>query len=385
MKVYMRRVYLMVFSVLFATTAATAQVANCRQSWMPKDAPAFCSWRPEISLPQARTYHSIVTSDTSIYVLGGFRFDSSTNQVIYYDNVLRSVIGADGKLGPWTVEASFRNGRSGAGAVRVKNCIFLTGGSSSTPSAFTYYDDTQSAQIGADGKLSPWALSSNHLRTPRSNHSLLAVTTDEGTFLNAIAGVAQLGEDTVHLDTVEVAKVNSDCSIGQWTVADYHIKGGRSSPQALALDNSIVIIGGWGDLDLVDVYNDVQVSAVRADGTPSPWRTSLGHLTTGIYGHSTSIVDSGQEPKRQLLFSVGGQPGTGAYANWISYAYVKPSVPIADGIGIWRIAPTGKTPVGLAGLGIASFGERLYVIGGSDGNGQYHNDVLSAQFDFGQP
>jgi hypothetical protein len=83
--------------------------------------------------------------------------------------------------------------------------------------------------------------------------------------------------------------------------------------------------------------------------------------------------------------SVGGQPGTGAYANWIDFAYLKLSVSVADGLGIWRIAPTGKLPVGLAGLGIASFGGRLYVIGGSDGSGQYHSDVLSARFDFGQP
>jgi hypothetical protein len=381
----MRRVHLILSVILFVTISAAAQDISCRQSWMPKDAPAFCAWRTEGALPQARTYQSIVTSETSIYVLGGFRFDSSTNQVIYYDSVLRSVVGSDGKLGPWINEASFNNGRSGAGAVRVGSCMFLTGGSSSTPSSLTYYDDTQSARIGADGTLSPWIVSPNHLRIPRSNHSLVAVTTDKGTFLNAVAGVAQIGEDTVHLDTVEVARVNNDCTLGQWTVAGYHVKGGRSSPQALSVDNSIVIIGGWGDLDLIDVYDDVQVSAARADGTPAPWRTSPGHLTTGIYGHATSSVDFGQELKHRLLLSVGGQPGTGAYASWISYAYIKSSSTVANGIGIWRIAPTGKLPVGLAGLGIATTRGRLYVIGGSDGSGQYHSDVLSAQFDFGQP
>jgi hypothetical protein len=380
----MRRVHLIVFAALLVTGAATAQDSSCRQSWMPKEAPAFCTWRTEVSLPQARTYHSVVTSDTSIYVLGGFRFDASTNQVIYYDSVLQSFIGADGKLGPWTVDVSFNNGRSGAGAVRVGSCMFLAGGSSSTPALLTYYDDTQSARIGTDGKLSPWVLSPNHLRTPRSNHSLIAVTTDKGTFLNVVAGVAQIGNETVHLDTVEVAKVSNDCTIGEWAPANYHIKGGRSSPQALTIDNSIVAIGGWGDLDLIDVYDDIQVTTARADGTPAPWRTSPAHLPTGIYGHATTLVEAAQEPK-SLLLSVGGQPGTGAYANWISYSYLKPGVSAADGIGIWRIAPTGKLPVGLAGLGVAQSGGRLYVIGGSDGNGQYHSDVLSAQFDFGQP
>jgi hypothetical protein len=352
---------------------------------MPKDAPAFCAWRVEPSLPQARTYLSIVASDTSIYVLGGFRYDSATNQVTYYDSVLRSMIGADGTLGPWTAEASFKNGHSGTGTVRVGSCMILTGGSSSTPNSLTYYDDTQSTQIGSDGTLSPWVSSPNHLQIPRSNHSLVAITTDRGTFLNVVGGVAQIGQDTVHLDTVEVAKVNSDCTVGQWTLADYHLKGDRSSPQALAVHNNVVVIGGWGDLDLIDVYDDVQVAAERADGTPAPWRTSPGHLTTGIYGQGTLFAESPMPPNESLLFSVGGQPGTGAYANWISYAYLRSGVAVSDAIGVWRIAPTGKLPVGIAGLGVAQSGDRVYVIGGSDGSGRYHSDVLSAQFDFGQP
>ena len=381
----MKRVCLAVFAVLCLAHIVRAQDSNCRESWMPKDAPVFCPWLTERSLPEARTYHSVVTSDTSIYVLGGFRFDSSTSQVIYYDSVLRSVIGADGKLGPWAREASFKNGRSGAGTVRIGGCMFLTGGSSSTPTALTYYDDTQSAKIGADGNLSAWILSPNHLRIPRSNHTLIALTTEQGTFLNVVAGVTQIGNDTVHLDNIEVAKANNDCTVGEWTLADHDIKGGRSTPQALAIDSSVVVIGGWGDLDLIDVYDDVQITATRADGTPAPWRTSPGRLPTGIYGHATSVVEFSKSPKQFLLLSVGGQPGTGAYANWISYAYLKATVSAADGMGIWRIAPTGKLPVGLAGLGVAQFGGRLYVIGGSDGNRQYHSDVLSARFDFGQP
>jgi N-acetylneuraminic acid mutarotase len=97
------------------------------------------------------------------------------------------------------------------------------------------------------------------------------------------------------------------------------------------------------------------------------------------------ILTELMSPHVSVLLSVGGQPGTGAYANWISYVYLRPDVAVADEIGVWRIAPTGKLPMGVAGLGVAHSGERVYVIGGSDGSGQYHSDVLSAQFDFGQP
>jgi hypothetical protein len=374
----------LMIAISAVSACSFAQNPDCRQSWMPTDAPAFCAFDAEPPLPEARTYHAVATSGNNIYVLGGFRFDAASGNVIYYNSVVRSTIGTNGRLSTWTAETAFTNARSGAGAVRAGNCMFLAGGSSSTPTSLTYYDDTQSAKVDGSGRLSAWTTSPNKLKTPRSNHTLVAVQTAQGIFLNAVAGVTQIGADTVHLDTIEVAKVGNDCTIGPWTLANFHLKGGRSSPQAVTIRNNVVVIGGWGDLDLIDVNDDVQVSPARADGTPSPWRTSPGPLATGIYGHATVLANIEAQPI-SLLFAVGGQPGTGVYANWISYAYVLPALPVADSIGIWRIAPTGKLPTGRAGLGAAESKARLYVIGGNDAAGKYYNEVLSTRFDAGRP
>src|SRR5579871_280450 len=207
--------------VIFAGLAS-AQGPACRQAWMPSDAPAFCAWDNEPSLPEARTYPTVAKSASNIFVLGGFRYDAASSQVIYYDSVVRSVIGADGHLSPWVKEAAFKTARSGAASATQGNCLFIAGGSSSTPSSQNYYDDIQYARVGGDGHLGSWTTSPNHLKTPRSNHSLVTVTTGQGTFLQAVAGVAQIGQDTVHLDTIEVAKVGADCSVGPWTIANYH-------------------------------------------------------------------------------------------------------------------------------------------------------------------
>ncbi|HKY43446.1 MAG TPA: kelch repeat-containing protein [Pyrinomonadaceae bacterium] len=370
--------------MLLVCSLTLAQNPDCRQSWMPPDTPAFCAWETEPSLPEARTYHSVVRSDRYVYVLGGFRFDAASSKVIYYDSVVRSTIGGDGHLSAWTAEPSFKNGRGGAGAAAIGQCLFVSGGSSSSAASVNYYDDIQYARIGGGGRLSSWTTSPNRLKTPRSNHSLVAVRTDQGNFLHIVAGVTQIGPDTVHLDTIEFAGVRDDCSIGAWTTANFHLKGGRSSPQALVVRNNVVVIGGWGDLDLIDVFNDIQTAAPRSNGSPAPWRTALGGLTTGIYGHATVFAEL-TPPKSSLLLSTGGQPGTGAYSNWISYAYVLAGAPIPDGIGQWRISPNGKLPTGRAGLGSVELGARLYVIGGSDASGQYYRDVLSSRFDFGQP
>jgi N-acetylneuraminic acid mutarotase len=376
--------------LLFAATAfigqdSAARASACRPAWMAADVPAFCSWRAEPALPEARAYHAVATYDDQIYVLGGYRVDTAKGQIDYYDSVIRSSVGADGYLSAWSYEPAMNNARAGAAAAAVGDCLFLTGGSSSTSSSLTYYDDVQSAHIRKDGRLSPWVTSPNHLNTARSNHSLVIARTSDGMFLEAVAGVTQAGDDTVHLDTIETAKIGTDCAVGEWKLAHYHLKGGRSTPQALAVRNNLVVIGGWGDLDLIDIYNDVQVSAPRIDGSPSPWRTSPGRLATGIYGDATVVAMSPDVANLALLLSLGGQPGVGAYSDWISFAYVSPNGAVADAIALWRIAPSGRLPTARAGLGVSLVGDRVYVIGGNDADGRYDSDVVSAQFDFGQP
>lgn len=380
----MKPTFLPLFAA-FALPSAFADNGDCRQSWMPTDAPAFCPFETEPQLPEPRTYIAATLANKQIYVAGGYQFDASSGVVTYYDSVRRSTIGANGRLGPWTAEPSFQNARAGAATARVGNCLFLAGGSSSTPSSLTYYDDVQYARIQADGHLSAWTTSAGHLKTPRSNHSLVAINTDQGSYLYAVAGVTQMGADTVHLDTVEVAKLNNNCQLGPWQIANFHLKGGRSSPQALTVHKNIVVLGGWGDLDLYDVFSDVQVVTPRPDGTLNPWQSSPARLTSGLYGHASVFAPSPTMPNSSLIFTVGGQPGTGAYANWINFTYVHRNEGLPDALGRWRITPTGKLPSGRAGLAAVEEDGRLYVIGGSDAAGQFYRDVISARFDAGKP
>ncbi|HEX8614640.1 MAG TPA: hypothetical protein VF800_25450 [Telluria sp.] len=369
----------------FILPAAFAQHSECRQSWMPPDAPAFCPFESEPSLPEARTYHAVTNVGKNVYVAGGYQFTALTGVVTYYNSVLLSRVGANGRLGAWSVEPAFATARAGTALAQAGNCLFLAGGSSSTPASLNYYDDIQFARIQADGHLSAWTTSPVRLKTPRSNHSLLAINGEQGAFLYAVAGVAQIGADTVHLDDVEIAKIGNDCALGPWQSANFHMKGGRSSPQALAVRKNIVVVGGWGDLDLYDVHDDVQLATPRPDGTLAPWQTSPARLTSGLYGHAALFVPSPQGPQAPMLLTVGGQPGTGAYANWINYNYVQRNESLPDALGRWRIAPTGKLPNGRAGLGGVEVDGRLFVIGGNDAAGVYYRDVLSARFDAGRP
>src|SRR5438270_9546766 len=142
---------LLVIAVFFVARAAFGQNADCRQSWMAPDAPAFCDWQTEPLLPEARTYQAVTLSGNQIYVLGGYRYEASTRQVTYYDSVVRSTISTDGRLSAWTAEPSFKNPRSGAATVAAGKCLFVSGGSTSTATSLTYYDDIHYARIQSDG------------------------------------------------------------------------------------------------------------------------------------------------------------------------------------------------------------------------------------------
>ena len=141
----------------------------------------------------------------------------------------------------------------------------------------------------------------------------------------------------------------------------------------------IVVFGGWGDLDLEDVFADVQTSEIRGNGVPGPWRTLGVRPPTGIYGHTTAETGIGSG---HLLLLIGGQAGTGAYSNWVSVAY---SDIAFERVGNFRIAPNGHLPAPRSGATVHLRGSGLILIGGSGSGGSYFDDVLVSSLDPGIP
>lgn len=90
-------------------------------------------------------------------------------------------------------------------------------------------------------------------------------------------------------------------------------------------------------------------------------------------------------PRASFLLTVGGQIGSGAYANWIGRAYPFPTADVSETIGTWRMASTGRLPSARAGLGAFEWHGRIYAIGGTDAGGGFLPDVLSAEYDPGAP
>jgi hypothetical protein len=285
----------------------------------PVAAVTFEDWRATTSFDGPRTSHAAILVGNRLYVLGGLF--ASGNDFTLYDDVQFAVLGNDGSIpqGSWQRTTAFNIARSGLGSAIFKNYLYVVGGFSKQGTL----DDVQYASINPDGTLGAWQTSPHRLNIPRSNHRLEVFTTPSGTpHLAAIAGVGEIGQDTVHYDQVEVAPLNEDGSIGPWRLCPYHLKGGRSAPATIVTNSRLYVFGGWGDLLLEDVFNDVQYAAIRDDGCTEAWHTNPFPLNIPLYGLTSAAVKHSYEITAIVL---GGNAGQGNYFNNIQFTTITPS------------------------------------------------------------
>lgn len=323
----------------------------------------FSDWRATTGFQGARTSHAAVLINNHLYILGGLAFRAS---LVFYDDIQSAVLGNDGAIvGSWQQVGSIPTARSGLGAVFDDGILYIVGGYSEAGTL----DDTYYAKLKSDGTISSWVRAPSHLNTPRSNLALQLFKSKSGNrFLVAIAGVGDIGRDTVHFDTIEAAQLDADGSPGPWRTCLYHLKGGRSAPATLIADDKLYVFGGWGDLLVEDVFRDVQFAPLREDGCPDPWHTSAYPLNMPIYGATTALTTISGSPVAIVL---GGNAGQGNYFNNIQIAPI-----FGDGsIGPWTF-DTHQFATPRWGHVTALYGGHLYVVGGAQRGGDgYLADV----------
>jgi hypothetical protein len=145
------------------------------------------------------------------------------------------------------------------------------------------------------------------------------ITKSGDNYLAAIAGVGEIGKDTVHFDEIEVAQIRGDGSIGEWKTCPFHLKGGRSAPGSTVVNGSLYVFGGWGDLLLEDVFSDVQYAPIRDDGCLDPWFTNETRLNMPLYGHTSALTFV---TGSSSIIVLGGNAGQGNYFNNVQVASV---------------------------------------------------------------
>lgn len=325
----------------------------------------FSTWKATTPFEGPRTSHAAALVNNRVYLLGGL-YASGSNFTLYND-VQTALLGNDGAIseGAWAKTTPFVEPRSGMGVAVHKGFIYVVGGFSNKGTRA----DAQYARVMPDGMLGSWTTSPNQLATPRSNLALEIFATTSGTsYLAAIAGVGEVGKDTVHFDTIETAEINSDGSLGQWKLCPFHLKGGRSAPSVAVNKGVLYVVGGWGDLLIEDVFSDVQYAPIRDDGCPDAWHTNAARLNMPLYGHTMTVTLAAGRPSLVVL---GGNAGQGNYFNNVQFA------PLAPDSETGRfVFDTHQFAVPRWGQATVQYNNFLYVLGGSQrGNGDYLNDV----------
>jgi len=306
-------------------------------------------WMTTTSFANPRTAHAGDAYGGRLYVLGGYFY--SPGNFIRYRDVQFAEIRADHRLNPWQETKPFEGERSGPGLAFHAGFIYLTGGDG-TGGAL---GDVQFARLAEDGGIVQWVTSPHRLNTPRSNHASLVVGHESGqAYLYVIAGVGQMGKDTVHYDTVEFAPLAADGSPGPWQTGHFHMKGGRSAPGVFEREHRLYVLGGWGDLLIEDVFDDIQYTRFEADGQLQPWHTSPYRLKMPLYGHVALVA-----PPRRVLV-LGGNAGEGNY-----FGNIQESTLAADGAPGDFAFTRSQVPVPRWGHRAALAADHLYVWGGA--------------------
>jgi hypothetical protein len=323
----------------------------------------FDDWQSTNGFEGPRVSHAVVLNGNRLYVLGGLFANGS----IIYNDVQFAPLGNDGRIpkNTWQKTTPFPTPRFGLGGVVHADVLYVVGGFSQNGTL----DDVQYAQLDADGTIATWITSPNHLNIPRSNHRVEVLITPSGIpYLAAIAGVGKVDQDTVHFDEIEVARINTDGSIGPWLLCPFHLKGGRSAPGTIVNGGRLYVLGGWGDLLIEDVFNDVQYALIRDDGCLDSWHTSPFHLGMPLYGH-TAALETGGTP---AVFTVlGGNAGQGNYFNNVQFSTVATNGDTTR----WEF-DTHQFAVPRWGHGTVRYNNFLYVVGGRGRNG----DLSDVQF-----
>lgn len=257
------------------------------------------TWQSTTVLPDSFMEPTVVAYNGYIYVMGGYGGSPSVRATIYY-----AQIDADnGSLGSWTTSSTALPYASHAATGVVHNgYLYYMGGVNvgSTYSTVSY------ATINNDGSLGSWTSS-----TPMPDSRRRA-----STFLVNDRVYVLGGQDISNSiwNTVMYADLNSNGTVGSWTVSDNSLPQQRLAGGAAYINGfAYYLAGNSGSATSATVYH----AKVNSDGTTDTWSAATNSLPVAM--DATMAVSNGN-----YLYVVGGANGSGDKLDTVYYAQVTP-------------------------------------------------------------
>ncbi|TAH34233.1 hypothetical protein EYC59_03020 [Candidatus Saccharibacteria bacterium] len=359
------------------------------------------TWSSTTSFTTARANQNSFAYNGYMYVMGGYNGTST-----YYNDAQYAKINDDGTVGTWTATTSFTTARSGAFGSIYNGYVYLYGGTATANSSFDAFNDTQYAQINANGKLSAWRTTST-LSVKRAGGAGIAYNgyvyavggadafsgpvrvqyaqldragqpvafgtlTNNFTTARALAcSVAYngylyvVGGSTTDSGNNNVATVrytaldSSTGNNGAWSTATA-LPAGRGSSGCVAHNGYLYVVGGFTGASVTS--KSVLYIAINSNGTlGASWTTSGNSLTNdaefkpGVFTYGTS--------DGMYMYVLGGCDAIGTTCDNTYYAPLNAST---GAVGGWTVS--GNSMVNqYKARGYAQVGKYLYAFGGEDG------------------
>ncbi|HEY9900566.1 MAG TPA: IPT/TIG domain-containing protein [Pantanalinema sp.] len=235
-------------------------------------------------LPNVNSYHTVISSDKAVYMLGGTGLSAGGGT-----DVFMFAIRADGSLAPAMRVSSMINPRYGAPCAIVGNYMFALGGQNAYP--------IERAEIYADGTLGPWESTGVNLQTNR--YSMPAMVKGNDIYL-----VSSYTVTTIERYTVDGSGNISRTATYPFTVGG--VSKHLSWYAGMVVGSSIVLVGG----ELSGGKSAATITLpINADGSIGDGVTSAYNLPQTEYAPGGWTVASGS------FYVWGGYNGTAYTAN----------------------------------------------------------------------
>lgn len=250
-------------------------------------------WHYTTELTQGRIYHSAVTLNGYLYVLGGGQGDLGDSNTPVA-SVERAQIFPDGTLGPWRAERDMTTPRRGLQALVRGAYIYAIGGYNGA-----FLKTMEHVQVNNDGTLNRWVSERHQSTVDRYIHSA-AIHQDK---IYLLGGHMQSAQQMSYGD-VEMSPVLRDGALGTWTVEKSTLRSPRFMAAALASNGYVYMLGGHnGGVRL----SSVEFAPLHFDGHVGRWRFT----SPLIYGRSAAAT----VVQGNTMYVIGGISDRGVLAN----------------------------------------------------------------------
>jgi len=304
-------------------------------------------WQITASLTTTRGAAAVVQAGGKLYVIGGVDGRKFINTSEY------TTIQPDGSLAPWQKGPSLNEDRGYFGVTEYNGYVYAVGGGNGEH-GHNLLRSVERAKLLPDGGLSAWQTETTQLNLPRRCAKVIVMNG----YLYAFGGFSG-----TLLDSMERARINPDGSLAAWELLPETFTMPRYIHAMAHQDNVLYAIGGHADKGGTGIAA-VEYSELKTGGVLAKWRTSAA-LKNGRYGLS-AIANGG------YVYAIGGLSGADFF-DAIERSPIK-----ADGsLGEWQTITALPAP--FADIGVASYRDWIYIIGGTNRDG-YYNSVYFARF-----